>query len=111
MRIGELAKRAGVSTETIRYYEKQNLLPHPERLASGYPTYRPAQLERLCVIKVCQQNMGGITLASVALLLLFVQGGLGLQLMNALPVRRAHIAAAIATGVLIAGHVALNRIG
>lgn len=56
-------------------------------------------------------DMGGITLASVALLLLFVQGGLGLQLMNALPVRRAHIAAAIATGVLIAGHVALNRIG
>ena len=67
MRIGELAKRAGVSTETIRYYEKQNLLPPPERLASGYRTYRPAQLERLRVIKVCQQI--GFTLDDIAHLL------------------------------------------
>jgi hypothetical protein len=56
-------------------------------------------------------NMAGFSLASLALLLLFVQGGLGLQLMNALPVRRAHLAAAAAIGVLIAGHVALNRVG
>jgi hypothetical protein len=56
-------------------------------------------------------NRMGFSLASLALLLLFVQGGLGLQLMNALPVRRAHLAAAAAIGLLIAGHVALNRVG
>lgn len=56
-------------------------------------------------------NMVGFTLASLALLLLFVQGGLGLQLMSALPVRRAHLAAAMAIGLLIVGHVALNRVG
>lgn len=67
MRIGELAKRAGVSTETIRFYEKQGLLPAPERLASGYRTYQPAMLERLRVIKVCQQI--GFTLDDIAALL------------------------------------------
>jgi MerR family copper efflux transcriptional regulator len=67
MKIGELAKRAGVSTETIRYYEKEGLLPPPERLASGYRVYRPAALERLRVIRVCQQI--GFTLDDIADLL------------------------------------------
>jgi MerR family copper efflux transcriptional regulator len=67
MKIGELARRAGISTEAIRYYEKQGLLPPPERLASGYRTYRPEALERLRVVKVCQQI--GFTLDDIALLL------------------------------------------
>jgi MerR family copper efflux transcriptional regulator len=67
MKIGELARRAGVSTETIRYYEKQGLLPPPERLASGYRVYGSAMLERLRVIRVCQQI--GFTLDDIAHLL------------------------------------------
>ncbi|MFI6786809.1 MerR family transcriptional regulator [Nonomuraea sp. NPDC050383] len=38
MRIGELAKRSGVSIRSLRYYEEQNLL-HPTRLPSGYRVY------------------------------------------------------------------------
>ena len=39
MRIGELAERAGVSTSTIRFYERRGLLPPAERLANGYRSY------------------------------------------------------------------------
>ena len=39
MKIGELALRAGVRIDTVRYYERQGLLPAPRRLASGYRTY------------------------------------------------------------------------
>lgn len=38
MRIGELARRAGVSTRALRYYEEQGLL-RPERRPSGYRDY------------------------------------------------------------------------
>jgi DNA-binding transcriptional MerR regulator len=37
--IGQLAKRAGVGVETIRFYERQGLLPKPPRAASGYRQY------------------------------------------------------------------------
>ena len=42
MRIGELSDKAGVSTATVRYYEKRGLLRRPERTASGYRSY-PAE--------------------------------------------------------------------
>ncbi|QTX06044.1 MerR family transcriptional regulator [Agromyces archimandritae] len=38
MRIGELAKRSGVSVRSLRYYEEQRLL-HPTRMPSGYRVY------------------------------------------------------------------------
>ncbi|MFL6189801.1 MAG: MerR family DNA-binding transcriptional regulator, partial [Actinomycetes bacterium] len=34
MRVGEVAERAGVNVETLRYYERQGLLPAPERAPS-----------------------------------------------------------------------------
>jgi MerR family transcriptional regulator, copper efflux regulator len=37
--IGELAKHARVNLETIRYYERQELLPKPPRLQSGYRAF------------------------------------------------------------------------
>ena len=37
--IGELARRAGVNITTIRFYERQSLLPVPERRESGYREY------------------------------------------------------------------------
>lgn len=37
--IGELAKKAGVGIETVRFYERQGLLAEPERRASGYRQY------------------------------------------------------------------------
>ncbi|MGI9089757.1 MAG: MerR family transcriptional regulator [Gemmatimonadaceae bacterium] len=39
MRIGELATRAGVNIQTLRYYERRGILPPPDRLASGYREY------------------------------------------------------------------------
>jgi len=39
MKIGDLAKRAGCTVETIRYYEREGLLPKSERGASNYRLY------------------------------------------------------------------------
>ena len=36
MRIGELAKTAGVTPDTIRYYQREGLLPLADRTPSGY---------------------------------------------------------------------------
>jgi MerR family transcriptional regulator, copper efflux regulator len=47
MKIGELAGRAGVNVQTVRYYERRDLLPEPERTASGYREYDADDLRRL----------------------------------------------------------------
>src|SRR4051812_41784404 len=39
MRIGEVARRAGVGVETLRYYERRGLLPEPERSIGGHREY------------------------------------------------------------------------
>jgi len=54
MKIGELAKAAGTTVETVRYYEKQGLLPQPHRGINNYRSYGEAQLERLRLIRNCR---------------------------------------------------------
>ena len=54
MRIGELAKSAGVNVQTLRFYERQGLLPQPARLASGYRAYANRDVERVKFIRSCQ---------------------------------------------------------
>ena len=49
--IGVLSERSGVNIETIRYYERVDLLPKPARSAGGYRLYQPADSERLCFIR------------------------------------------------------------
>jgi len=49
--IGQLAKRAQVNIETIRYYERRGLIPKPLRRASGYRQYAQQDIERICFIK------------------------------------------------------------
>lgn len=49
--IGELSKRTDVNIETIRYYEKIGLLPHPPRNSSGYRIYSAPHLERLSFVR------------------------------------------------------------
>jgi DNA-binding transcriptional MerR regulator len=49
--IGDLAKRSGVSTKTIRYYEDLGLLSEPERTESGYRLYSQQDIERLRFIQ------------------------------------------------------------
>jgi Hg(II)-responsive transcriptional regulator len=51
MIIGQLARQAGVPIDTIRYYERQRLLPEPLRSASGYRRYGQDDLLRLNFIK------------------------------------------------------------
>lgn len=54
MQIKELASATGVDVETIRFYEKQGLLPAPARRDNGYRDYAQAHLERLSFIRHCR---------------------------------------------------------
>jgi DNA-binding transcriptional MerR regulator len=48
---GELARLAGVSTDTLRYYERCRLLPAAPRLPSGYRLFPPEALARVQLIR------------------------------------------------------------
>ncbi|MDT7816565.1 MAG: hypothetical protein QOJ42_6481, partial [Acidobacteriaceae bacterium] len=50
-RVGELAKAAGVSTDTLRHYERKGVLPRPHRARNGYREYPKAALERVAMIR------------------------------------------------------------
>jgi MerR family mercuric resistance operon transcriptional regulator len=65
--IGQLAKQAGVNIETIRYYERQGLLPEPPRRASGYRQYSAEFVKRIQFIKRAQTL--GFSLKEIAELL------------------------------------------
>jgi Cd(II)/Pb(II)-responsive transcriptional regulator len=54
MRIGELAKMAQCTTETIRFYEKEGLLPQAGRTDSNYRSYTETHAERLRFIRNCR---------------------------------------------------------
>jgi len=54
MRIGELARRADCPVETVRYYEKERLLPAPRRSGANYRDYGASHLERLAFIRRCR---------------------------------------------------------
>lgn len=49
--IGELGKATGTKVETIRYYERIDLLPKPDRTAGNYRAYARVDLERLSFIR------------------------------------------------------------
>ncbi|MES2091961.1 MAG: Cd(II)/Pb(II)-responsive transcriptional regulator [Pseudomonadota bacterium] len=54
MKIGELALVAQCTVETIRYYEKEALLPAPDRTAGNFRVYGPEHVERLRFIRNCR---------------------------------------------------------
>ncbi len=66
--IGRLATEAGVNLETVRYYERQGLMPKPPRTASGYRLYSADAVRRLRFIKRAQEL--GFSLREVRELLL-----------------------------------------
>ena len=51
MQIGQLAKRAGVAVDTVRYYESHGILPSPTRQASGYRSYDDGDVARLLFVR------------------------------------------------------------
>jgi len=53
--IGQVAKKARVNIETIRYYERQKLLPLPQRRESGYRQYPEDTVDRVRFIKRAQE--------------------------------------------------------
>ncbi|OCR26930.1 Cd(II)/Pb(II)-responsive transcriptional regulator [Pseudomonas syringae] len=54
MKIGELAKLTDAQVETIRYYEREGLLPPPARSEGNYRLYTQAHVERLTFIRNCR---------------------------------------------------------
>jgi Hg(II)-responsive transcriptional regulator len=74
MQIGELAKQAGVTTQTIRFYERCGVLKKPERMPSGYRSYSLQTVQTVRFIKQAQEL--GYTLEEIKqLLFLHEKGG------------------------------------
>lgn len=57
MQIGKLAQDAGVTVQTVRYYERRGLLSEPARTGSGYRSYDQEALQRLRFI-VAAKGLG-----------------------------------------------------
>ena len=71
--IGQVARRAGVGVETIRFYEREGVLEAPPRRASGYRQYSEDVIKRIRFIKRAQRL--GFSLKEITeLLLLRVDG-------------------------------------
>jgi DNA-binding transcriptional MerR regulator len=51
VRAGELARAAGVSTDTLRHYERKGVLQKPRRSANGYREYPPDTLARVLLVR------------------------------------------------------------
>ena len=64
LRSGEVAERAGVNIQTLRYYERRGLLAEPGRSLGGHRLYPPETVALLQVIKTAQRL--GFTLDEVA---------------------------------------------
>lgn len=63
MLIGKVAESTGVPSQTIRFYEREGLLPHPSRGGNGYRVYDETTLNRLGFIRAAQS--AGLTLAEI----------------------------------------------
>lgn len=73
MRIGEVAKEAGVGIDTIRYYERRGLMSEPKRRASGYREYASGTALVIRFIKRAQ--VLGFSLDEIEELLQLREGG------------------------------------
>lgn len=66
-KIGEVASRANVNKETVRYYEKRGLIPKPDRRRSGYRIFTQRHIDQIKFIKRAQEL--GFTLSEIKELL------------------------------------------
>src|SRR6266567_6298599 len=60
LKVGAVAKAAGVGAQTLHYYERLGLLPRPKRSAANYRLYSPEAVRRVQFIKKAQ--VVGLTL-------------------------------------------------
>lgn len=63
MKIGELARAAGIATSRIRFYEERGMIPPASRAANGYRDYPPETLDRLRGIMLGQSI--GLSLSEI----------------------------------------------
>ena len=90
--IGELAKLTGVTAETIRYYEREKVIPRPKRVGSGkYRRYEQSDADRLRFVKRAR-NLG-FSLEDVRELLLLAESNPAKPCGNVNEIARSHIAA------------------
>ena len=68
MQIGQISRVTGLSIDTIRFYEKQSLVPAPSRTAAGYRRYEEDDVERFRLIGRAQKL--GFSLQEIKELLL-----------------------------------------
>lgn len=87
--VGQLASRAGVRSDTVRYYERQGLLPVPQRTGGEHRRYEHADLDRLLFIRGAQRL--GLRLAEIR---------------DLLAVRETGVCACAPAGDLLRRHVA-----
>lgn len=73
LKIGELARRAGVTAKAIRFYEVKRVLLPPTRAANGYRLYGPEALKILTFVK--QATGLGLTLAEIREIIAIRHGG------------------------------------
>src|SRR5262245_44903258 len=71
--IGELSRRSGVNIETIRYYERISMMPHPPRTASGRRQYGDIESRTLTFIRRAREL--GFTLNEIRTLLALADEG------------------------------------
>ena len=64
LKIGRVARSAGVSVDTVRFYKRRGVLPAPEREPSGWRRYSHATVVRIRVVRSLQAL--GLTLEEVA---------------------------------------------
>ena len=55
MKIGEVAKAAGIGIDAVRFYEREGLIPKPARRPSGYRTYSPDTVLSLRFIRQAKE--------------------------------------------------------
>lgn len=70
--IGKVATETGCQIETIRYYEKEGLLPTPERTSGGHRLYTDQMIERLQFVRRCREL--GFSMGEIRQLLSIVDG-------------------------------------
>lgn len=73
MRIGQLAEFTGCNIETIRYYEREGILPQPARSANNYRLYGEPHRRRLLFVRRAREL--GFSLDEVRRLLALIDGG------------------------------------
>jgi DNA-binding transcriptional MerR regulator len=89
--IGELARLSGVTAETIRYYERERIIPRPRRSGNGkYRRYDAGEADRLRFVRRARDL--GFSLEDIRGLLVLAETGAGRPCRDLEGIVRTHLA-------------------